>query len=322
MSRPQLVTATGDILRQIYDETWPIWSDGLSREAYEKYNRAQMSTAWGFRHLSRLALLDDGRLLCSGKKYEFTLRIEGRDARVVGIGAVFTPEAMRGRGHAAAFIESLIEQAGREGAEYAFLFSEIDPGFYARLGFVPVPVAEATVTLRTQRREGAPAILMRGGDDRDLINIAAMHEARAERYAFTLRRPTEYVQHAIAKRRLLAAFGAPGVREVEYFITEEGGNAVAYVVVTHGPEGDVVEEWGDRDPTGARVGAMLQTMAARTPDAPPPAWRTWLPLDLAPPQIERRTEEPPPEHAMIRGIGRPAPAVPPEGVFYLRADAF
>lgn len=319
---PTLTPATDAILRQIYDETWPIWSDGLSRQNYERYNRAQMSTPWGAAHLGRVALVEGDRLLASAKKYDLTLRLDGSDVRTVGIGAVFTPADARRRGHAAAIIDMMIEQAAGEGAGAALLFSEIDPAFYARLGFEPIPITEATLALRGQRREGAPAVLMRGGDDRDIDNIAAMHAARAARYACTLRRDPDYIRYAISKRRLLAAFGAPGVREVEYFITEEGGNAVSYVVITRGPEGHVLEEWGDRDPGGARVGAMLQVLAARTPAEEAVRLRTWLPHDFAPPQLERINERPPAGPAMLRGIGRDTPRIAPAGVFYLTADAF
>ncbi len=322
MSRPALVTATDDILSQIYDQTWAIWSDGLDRGSYERYNRAQMATTWGKTHLDRLALVEGDTVLASAKRYRLTLQVDGEDMPCLGIGAVFTPPDRRGQGHAASLIERMIEQAAGEGAGMALLFSEIDPAFYARLGFEPIPIGEATLALRPQSREGAPAVLMRGGDDRDIDNIASMHAARAARYGLSLARAPEYIRHAISKRRLLAAFGAPGLRHVEYFITEEGGNAVAYIVVTRGPEGHVLEEWGDRDPTGARVGAMLQVLAARTPTEAAVKLRTWLPPDFAPPQLERIDEKPAAEVGMLRGIGRGTPRVPASGVFYLKADAF
>ncbi|HUF22628.1 MAG TPA: GNAT family N-acetyltransferase [Vicinamibacterales bacterium] len=324
MPEARLVTAASDsaILRQIYDETWAIWSDGLTRANYERYNRAQMSTAWGAGHLDRVALVDGERLLASAKRYRLTLASRGAEVSCLGIGAVFTPPESRGHGYGAAIVELMIEEAAREWAACALLFSEIDPGFYARLGFEPIPIAEAEITLRTQPREGAPAVLMRGGDDKDIDNIAAMHAARASNYPFALRRSPEYIRFAISKRRLLAASGEPGARHVEYFVTEEGGNAVAYIVITRGPEGHVLEEWGDRDPTGARVGAMLQVLAARTPTEAAPRLRTWLPLDFAPPQIERVAERPAAEQAMIRGIARATPRLAPEEVFYLKADAF
>jgi predicted N-acetyltransferase YhbS len=317
-----LVIPTDPILRQILDETWPIWGEGLSREGYERYNRAQRATPWGQAHLDRVALVDGQRLLASAKRYRLSVQLHGSVAPCLGIGAVFTPPALRGRGHARALIEAMLGQAEADGEQYALLFSEIDPAYYGRLGFVPVPIAEATLRLKTQRREGAPAVLMRDGSERDLDNIVSMHAARAGKYAFALQRTRDYVRYAVSKRRLLAACGLPGLRTVEFFITEEGGNAVAYIVVTRGPEGQVLEEWGDRDPSGARVGAMLQALAARTPADDVAPLRTWLPLDFNAPQLERASEGPAAEQAMIRGIGRPAPRIEPEHVFYLKADAF
>jgi predicted N-acetyltransferase YhbS len=322
MSRPSVVTATAAILSQIHEQTWSIWSDGLDPGNYEKFNRAQMSTPWGKAHLDRLALVDGDTLLASAKRYRLTVRHRGEAIPCLGIGAVFTPPDLRGRGHAAALIERMVEDAAAEGAGMALLFSEIDPAFYARLGFEAIPVGETTLALRPQPREGAPAVLMRGGDDRDIDNIAAMHAARAALYGFSLARTPEYIRHALSKRRLLAAFGAPGLRQVEYFVTEEGGNAVAYIVVTRGPEGHVLEEWGDRDPSGARVGAMLQVLAARTPTEEAAKLRTWAPVDFAPPQIERADERPAAEVGMVRGIGRETPRLSAADVFYLKADAF
>jgi GNAT superfamily N-acetyltransferase len=322
MPAPRLVTADGPILRQIHEETWPIWGDQLPAENYERYNRAQIVTPWGNSHLDRVALVDGDRLLASAKRYRLTLRLKGEDTPCIGIGAVFTPPALRGQGHAAALIERIVDDAGAGGARLALLFSEIDPAFYARLGFEPIPISEATLTLRTQGREGAPAVLMRGGDDRDMDNIAAMHAVRADRYGFTLTRSADYIRYAISKRRMLAAFGSPGLRTVEYFVTEEGGNAVAYIVITHGPEGHVLEEWGDRDPTAARVGAMLQVIAARTPAEEVVNVRAWLPDDFAPPQLARIDEKPAAEQGMIRGIGIPTPRIEAADVFYFRADAF
>jgi GNAT superfamily N-acetyltransferase len=319
---PQLIRATGSILSQIHEDTWSIWSDGLSREAYERYFRAQVATHWGAAHLERVAWVEGDQVLASAKRYQLTLRFGGSEVPCLGIGAVFTPPQSRGRGHAAALIEAMIEEAARDGAGFALLFSEIDPAFYARLGFEAVPITEAALGLLVQSREGAPAVLMRGGDDRDIDNMASMHAARAAAFGFTLVREPAYIRYAISKRRLLAALGPPGLRQVEYFVTEEGGNAVSYVVITRGPEGHVLEDWGDRDPSGARVGAMLQVLAARTPTEAAVPLRTWLPQGFEPPQLARVDERPAAEQCMIRGIGRDTPRLAAEDVFYLKADAF
>ena len=112
-----LVTAEGGVLTEILDGTYPIWGEGLSRDAYEKWNRAQMATLWGRANLRRVALVDGGRVLASAKRYDLEALAGGRRIRVLGIGAVFTrseparPGARRGpdrrddrrrRAHAAA----------------------------------------------------------------------------------------------------------------------------------------------------------------------------------------------------------------------------
>lgn len=319
---PTLTRAEGPVLEQILDDTYPIWSDGLSRVDYERFNRAQMLTPWGAAHLERVAWMDGGRVLASAKKYRLELGIAGAPVPCLGIGAVFTPPDARGRGHAPALIEAMIGEAAREGVPYALLFSEIGADYYARLGFEPLAITESTIGLRQQPREGAPAVLVRGADDRDIADIAAMHQKRAETYALSLHRSADYARHAVTKRRMLAAFSPPGVRQVEFFIAEEGASAVAYVVISRGPEGPVLEEWGDRDPAGARLGAMLQVLAARTPAEAAVPLRTWLPEEFLPVQLEKLDERPPREIGMIRAIRPDAPPTLRDDVLFLKGDAF
>lgn len=321
---PTLTRAEGAILERIYDETWSLWGDGLTREAYARFNDAQMRTEWGAANLERVAWVDGGELLASAKRYWLTLSLSGEPVRCLGIGAVFTPPAMRGRGHAAAMIEAMIEAASRDGVEYALLYSEIGGDYYARLGFDALPLSETLVTLKPQPRPGAPAVLVRAGDDRDFADIATMHERRASGFLLAQQRSAGYARHAIAKQRMLAALSAPGVRHVEFFIAEEGASAVAYVAITHGLGGRVLQEWGDRDPTGARVGAMLQVLAARTPAEALEPMRTWLPDEFLPPQLEWLGTAAPREVPMLRRLapGRPAAADLAGDLFLLKGDAF
>ena len=128
------------------DESHGIWSDGLTRQAYARYNAAQMRTAWGSRHLRRVALVDgSGELLSSAKRYDFLASLDGEELPVVGIGAVFTPEAARGRGHARAIVDEILAAATNDGVRLALLFSEIDPAYYESAGFVAVPRRELVI---------------------------------------------------------------------------------------------------------------------------------------------------------------------------------
>src|SRR5205814_5809952 len=129
-----------------------------------------------------------------------TLRLDGRDARALGIGAVFTPKSLRGRGHGAAIIRALEDAARTDGARVALLFSEIGSAFYEKLGFATVPVE--TVDIDVAQRAGAPAVLMRSGEDRDAEHVAAMHEARAAGGRLALLPDADQVVYSVAKKRL------------------------------------------------------------------------------------------------------------------------
>ena len=317
-----LVVAQGELLQHILDVTYPVWNEGLTPTAYVQWNGAQMKTAWGRTHLERLALVDSaGRLLASAKRYRFDLRAGTTEGWMCGIGAVFTPEEQRGRGHATALIERIAEQAQREGALFAGLFSEIGTAFYERLGFVTVPIDEVTVGV--VRKGGSPAMLVRGGEERDLDAIAALHGVRTAGVPFALRRSPAQIGFALARKRLLAGLGPKGLRQVEFFVAEEGASAVAYAVFSQNANGWTLEEAGDRDPAGARLGAMLQVLLAREPSHATPLIRAWWPRALpVPPQLKLTDRTVPRDVFMVRplaGVRAPSSA---DDVFYWRSDYF
>ena len=317
-----IVPAEGALLEEILDHTFPIWNEGLSRAAYGQWNHAQLRTPWARGHLQRFASIDEeGHVLATAKQYRFDVRAGGRDGWMCGIGAVFTPPERRGRGHASALVEQLVVRAGQDGALLAALFSEIGSEFYARLGFAVVPLDEVTITVN--RKGGAPAILVRAGEERDLDAVAAMNATRAASVPFALRRDRSLVHYALAKKRLLAGLGPHGLRQLEFFVAEEGASAVAYVVLNVNANGWTLEEAGDRDPAGARLGAMLQVLLAREPSQGTPLIRAWWPKTFAvPPQLQLTDRSMPNDVFMLRTLSDVALPKTPDEVFYWHADHF
>ena len=315
----RLVTAEGRVLGEILDGTYPIWGEGLSREAYEKWNRAQGETAWGRSNLRRVALAGDGRVLASAKEYRLQAWIGGRLEPVLGIGAVFTPPAGRGQGHARALIEGMLAEASARGCRTALLFSEIGAAYYERLGFRVV--LQRVPTIEVGGRPGAPAALVRVGDDRDFPAMAEIAARARQGAAFALDRPADHIAFFLTRRRLLAGLGPPGLRAVEFFVTEEAYRAVAYVVLTRGPHGLFLEDCGDCDPTGARVGAMLQVLAARAPAEGPMRFRALLPAGFLPPQWRVVSETGADEIMMVRSTGENS-SIPAGQTIYPHLDVF
>jgi GNAT superfamily N-acetyltransferase len=301
----QLVTAVEATREHIMSGTYPIWGEGLSREAYSRWNRGQMATDWGREHLRRVALVDESGVLASAKRYDFRARVDGLVTDILGVGAVFTPPELRGRGHARDLIDAMIADAADRGCSMALLFSEIGASYYEPLGFRAVPRRQLTIEVAPFT--GSPATLVRSGEREDLPIIAEISARYAAGAAFALERTPDLIGYSLARKRLLAGLGPDGLREVEFFVAEEAFRAAAYVVITRGPRGRTLEECGDRDPTGARVGAMLQVLSARTPAEPPLRLIGWLPDSLRPPQLRVVADDPAPEIMMWRPIAGPAP---------------
>ena len=318
----RLIVADEDLRNRIQDATFPIWNEGLTRTAYGQWNDAQMRTAWGRQGLHRLALVDDdGRWLASAKRYRFAARLDGEAIEMAGVGAVFTPQELRGHSYARRIVEEMLAAEISRGTALAALFSEIGSDYYRRLGFVPVPLEE--VTLAVRRKGGAPAMLVRSGTDVDLASIAGMHDARAADARFTLVRSPDLIQFSIAKKRLLAGLGPPGKRETQFFVAEEGIRAAAYVVLTIDDRGWFIEEAGDRDPAAARLGAMLQVLLARDPAAPPPAIRAWWPPGFpVPPQVAIESRAEPADIFMVRSLRNHMRPLSSTDVYYWRSDYF
>jgi GNAT superfamily N-acetyltransferase len=324
--------AEGPVLEQILDATYEIWHEGLDRRAYARYYAAQLTTPWGRGNLSRFALVDRGDVQASAKLYTFDATLDGRPIRVAGIGAVFTQPAHRKRGAAKALLERLLEHASTNGAhkaDVALLFSEIGPEYYARLGFSPMATSEQQIRVIESTRYGAPATWVRAGDDRDCPVLAALGDTRAAPFRFHLNRDRDLIHYAIAKKRLLAGLSPAGARELQFFVAEEGTSAVAYVVIGVNRSGTggvwTLEECGDRDPTGARVGAILQVLIARDPAEHRPAIRGWLPAGFRPQQIEVVGESASDEIMMMKPLtpaGEGVRTLKAEQLLYWRGDAF
>jgi GNAT superfamily N-acetyltransferase len=318
-----LVPATGAILEAILDQTHPVWGEGLDRASYARYNAAQLKTPWGRSSLRRVALLDrSGHFVATAKRYDLRVRTGGHEVRAIGIGALFTRPDARRQGAAGELLRTLMAQGEADGARLALLFSEIGTRYYERFGFRAVPITQTILDLKQPPTSAPPAIPMRSGEARDLPAIAEMNAMQAEGCRFTLTRSPEYIAFAIAKKRLLAASGPPGHRAVEFFVVEEGGRAAAYAVVLAAGDYWMVTECGDRDPSGARVGALIETMLSR-PGPRAARILAWLPPDFLPPQLRVLWRERPAVVMMAAPLGGFVLDVPHrDQVSWWHADAF
>jgi GNAT superfamily N-acetyltransferase len=319
-----VVPAVRTILDRVLDIDCGTGNAGLSRHVYGRLEAAQMKTAWARVHQQRLALLEGTELLAGATRYRMTGVFDQRPVRICGVGAVCTDPLLRGNGHARALVEQLLDEAAQDGADLALLFSPMDPAWCKQNGFERIPTTRVEISLAQSPRRGAPMTLVRGGEERDLAAIVAMGQARAASFRFHLDRDIDFVKHAITRKRLLAGFGSADVHQLQFFIAEEGITAAAYVVVSVIGTAWTIEECGDRDPSGARVGAILQALIAREPAESRPSIGGWLPPGFVPPQFTIVSATASPETVMIRSLKTTVvrPELSGPDVLYWRADLF
>jgi hypothetical protein len=319
-----VVPAEGVVLKRVLDAGADISPESLSREAYAKFDAAQMKTAWGRDHRRRFALVDGADVLASATHYDLPGVLDKRRVRVCGIGEIFTQTPHDTGGVVAReLVNRLVEKASRDGAALALLFSDMSHELRPA-GFEVVSMTEGELKVTESARRGAPMTLIRGGEERDLGAIVAMGQIRADPFRFHLDRDGDFVQYAITKKRLLAGLGKPGARQLHFFIAEEGITAAAYVVVSVVGDTWTIEECGDRDPSGARVGAILQALIAREPVERRPTIRAWFPRGFVPPQVTILSTKPSTDALMVRSLGSTVvqPLLSGDDVLYWRSDIF
>ena len=316
----ELEDVTLDLAREAVHAIVP---EGLSHNAYAKFDAAQRKTAWGRRHQRRFALVDGADVLASATQYDLTAIVDQRPVRACGLGAILTLLRQGGNPSALELIDRLSSQAAREGAAVALLFSDLSRDYHSA-GFDVIPTADVELNVAEPSRRGAPMTLIRGGEERDLAAIVAMGKARASTFRFHLDRNADFVQYVITKKRLLAGLGTAGARQLHFFIAEEGITAAAYVVISIVGDMWTIEECGDRDPSGARVGAILQALIAREPVERRPTIRAWLPPGFVPPQVTILSAKPSTDVMMVRPLGTTVvqPRLSGDDVLYWRSDIF
>lgn len=324
MNATAVVPAEGVLLDRVLAATYPALNEGLSRDAFTTLDRAQRKTPWGLSHQRRVALVAGAEVLASAQRSDLAGTLDGQHVQIIGIGAVCAGSAHAGDHHERALVDRLIADAQRAGADIALLFITTGCTPYMPEGFDVIPTADVELTVIESPRYGAPMTLVRSGEDRDLAAIAAMGQARAGAFRFHLDRDADFVKHAVTRKRLLAGLGESGVRALRFVIAEEGITAAAYLVITVVDRLWTIEECGDRDPTGARVGAILQALIALEPAERRPVIRGWLPPGFVPPQITIVSAKPSTQVLLgrhLKGEGSPLRLSAGEFVYW-RSDIF
>lgn len=235
-----------------------LWAGRRKMEAYIAQTIEVAESPYGKRSYRTIGLYDGAALTASCKRYERVVRVGAGRLRTFGLGAVFTPEPLRGRGYASTMIAMLLDAGRDAGFDAAFLYSDIRPQFYEALGFRRQP--SRTVLLRT---DALPKKRVEIGrlEERDWTSIhrvfSSLDRARAWSFARTplvwgwvqmrLRQRSEHTRGADAN-----------------FVVRDRGGVRSYVLGMRVPERDsyIVDEFGFASERAAETIPLLLRGAA------------------------------------------------------------
>jgi N-acetylglutamate synthase-like GNAT family acetyltransferase len=114
----------------LFRKAYQVWHKSRTLEEYIKDNSKE--DAFG----TRFVIDQDGQLVSS----LIVLKLEPiMGKKVYGIGSVLTPKPHTGKGYATILLENRISKIEKDEDAFIFLYSDIDPDFYRRLGFRLLP---------------------------------------------------------------------------------------------------------------------------------------------------------------------------------------
>ena len=248
--------STEEYVRDVLPHSAEIWSGGLSFADYAADFGAVSASGFGRRRFRTLGLSVDGDVVSSCKRYQRELRCGERTFRAAGIGAVFTPQTARGRGYATAFLGALLDAERAAGTDFAYLFSDIQPAFYERLGFIRLPARAIVLRADTLPHARIPARTL---GDADWPAIERCFAALDATRTFALTRPPLVWEWLRLRTRTPQA-----ERDVVRLGIMRGRRLVAYVLGRRYPAVDAfaLDEFAYvDDEAGRNVPALIRNAA-------------------------------------------------------------
>lgn len=238
--------------------TAKLWAGRRKMEAYIAQTIEIAESPYGKRSYRTIGLYDGDVLAASCKRYERVVRVGAGRLRTFGLGAVFTPEPLRGRGYASAMIAMLLDAGRDAGYDAAFLYSDIRPQFYEALGFRRQ--ASRTISLRTDAMPKQRVEIARL-DERDWPSIHRVFSSLDRGRTWSFQR-TPLVWSWV---QLRLRHGSEHARGADAnFVVRDRGSVRAYVLGMRVPERDsyVVDEFGVANERAAEVVPLLLRGAA------------------------------------------------------------
>lgn len=134
-------TPTVEEMDDVFMMGFDVWGEALSSSDY--LNGCRNSSKYQKGHWHVLVVNDEIVSSLITYKNEF-----GLPKKCYGIGSVATPPACRNKGYASALVSEVVQKLEVAGGRAIYLFSDIDTGFYEKLGFEIVDIKSGCMVRR------------------------------------------------------------------------------------------------------------------------------------------------------------------------------
>lgn len=238
-------------INQVLGQNFKIWSPGLSPARYLHYQWWQLQDPWGRRNLKYWGYSEktptaavQGKVVASCKLYDFSYQSQSRIFKAAGVGAVFVAENDRGKSAGQKLLKELISYCTDAQYDFMVLNSDIDPGYYERLGFrlfepsafrinvdeiwLDYAIAELNKHCDTSVKD---SFSVRPVSLKDVEEIVRHHQRWLAQQPYGMRRSDDYMEFKLGRELYLKEHSALGWPQMDIISVNEGKYAGGYALV-------------------------------------------------------------------------------------------
>jgi predicted N-acetyltransferase YhbS len=195
------------------------------------HQRALMASPWA-RRAWRVAALrgTQGELAAAVSLLELDYRLGSRRLRLAGLCSLAVAHRFRGLGLGRELMERVHEHVAGEGRDGVLAFSTIGGGYFARLGYRPLPLAALEADLSQWRVSGPPiepTSIARAYEPRDFDAVRDLYNTTASLQRLAVLRDADYWEFLL-QRSALGAQHFPAERTA-FLVGERDGRVVSYM---------------------------------------------------------------------------------------------
>lgn len=201
MSEPlDIHLASPEERRQAHRNVYDVWSRGLPVERHV----ARREQAPHHQFAQWIVGTRAGRVVTSLACHPLEFSVRGKTQQGIGIASVHTVPEVRGQGLAPLLIEWTERWAAAAGGAVSLLFSDVDPDYYARMGYARCPAHHA----HCDPREALPRLPSGDGEyrlaacdaQRELAELRNAYESAVGARPLSVHRYPEYWENLLARR--------------------------------------------------------------------------------------------------------------------------